>query len=485
MADQEINTGNGMYRESIPRLPALPEILRGIELEEPIDRLPSIRQILSSSSSSSSSSGGPARSATATDAVVRRQSGTVSHPTPSEARAHPSSASHHRPGQPRFHRLLPPPYGSFYPSRAATIPTHPLLLQAPRHSSVSATTAGPKLTAVPATPVIFVTNPNGDHRALRADEYIATFPDPPPVYSSSQPGRFRSAAAAAAAAEEQHGQVYDILAELRTRNTATECQSSPPHPILTASTYNAFPAEKDPRGRMRSGDSLAALPRRETVTQFVDQPARAARCELCNGRNESGMSRCTACPWQCCHGCTVKEGYLREHVWLGEVHIGPITRDELLGSGAGKVTPKKKNWRTSKKKVKPESSQRHGNGSAMQSQMLGIGTGTAVARQTACANYHPTAIGTKASTTPSIGFIESPSAPANFRTAEPTASTYNERELEAASGILALHLKTHALASEGKDLRFTDNARHHEASCAIADAVVAEYKLSHDVKEGD
>lgn len=77
-------------------------------------------------------------------------------------------------------------------------------------------------------------------------------------------------------------------------------------------------------------------------TQFEQVTAHTAKCDLCNARNDSGMSRCSSCGWQSCHTCTIKNGCTRTHNAGSRVHTGPIHQNELFQS---KTSPKDKKKR--------------------------------------------------------------------------------------------------------------------------------------------
>ncbi|PWY78290.1 hypothetical protein BO70DRAFT_408351 [Aspergillus heteromorphus CBS 117.55] len=64
-------------------------------------------------------------------------------------------------------------------------------------------------------------------------------------------------------------------------------------------------------------------------TTFVDVPAHTAKCDLCNNRNVTGMSRCLSCGWQSCHKCTERTGYTRSHRAGGDLHEAPIDASQL------------------------------------------------------------------------------------------------------------------------------------------------------------
>lgn len=71
-------------------------------------------------------------------------------------------------------------------------------------------------------------------------------------------------------------------------------------------------------------------------TKFEAVAAHTAKCDLCNTRNDSGMSRCQSCGWQSCHACTISNGRTRTHQAGSRTHTGPIDRGLLVSSPKGK-----------------------------------------------------------------------------------------------------------------------------------------------------
>lgn len=67
-----------------------------------------------------------------------------------------------------------------------------------------------------------------------------------------------------------------------------------------------------------------------TQTQFEVITAHTAKCDLCNNRNDSGMSRCLSCGWQSCHACTLLNGCTRTHNAGSRLHTGPVDRRQLV-----------------------------------------------------------------------------------------------------------------------------------------------------------
>ena len=79
----------------------------------------------------------------------------------------------------------------------------------------------------------------------------------------------------------------------------------------------------------------------ETQTRFESVAAHTAKCDLCNSRNDAGMSRCLSCGWQSCHGCTLKNGCTRTHKAGSRVHTGPIDSSQLIPTGESSRGKKK------------------------------------------------------------------------------------------------------------------------------------------------
>ncbi|RAH74469.1 uncharacterized protein BO66DRAFT_425472 [Aspergillus aculeatinus CBS 121060] len=319
-------------------LPTVPQILEGIELEEVVDCLPSVHQVLSNREGADS---GPD--------VVQRSSNRPRPLTLDEASVEAFAINRSPHGQPaRTTRLLPPPYGSYHPPRAAPVAAHsahPLLQQPP-----ASTAEGSRLTAAPAAPVIVVTDPDGDQRALSTEDDFL-FPVPPPVYSPPQLG-----IPLPHVAEEPRGQAYAILEfrERQPRRSTVQSSHLSPHwqPRLVRN-YSSFAGGYPQDNGMghRGLSPSPSPPGSEVVTVFDDQPARTAKCDVCDGRNTSGMSRCTVCKWQCCHNCTIRKGLRRSHIAGNVVHVAPITREELLQSSteASRSTGKTKRKNKTKK----------------------------------------------------------------------------------------------------------------------------------------
>ncbi|EAW06491.1 uncharacterized protein ACLA_081810 [Aspergillus clavatus NRRL 1] len=65
------------------------------------------------------------------------------------------------------------------------------------------------------------------------------------------------------------------------------------------------------------------------AVKFHEIDAHTAKCDLCNTRNASGMSRCDACGWQACYKCLLDNGCDRTHTGNGRVHTGTIDPKDI------------------------------------------------------------------------------------------------------------------------------------------------------------
>lgn len=97
-----------------------------------------------------------------------------------------------------------------------------------------------------------------------------------------------------------------------------------------------------------------------THTQFEEVTAHTAKCDLCNARNDSGMSRCLSCGWQSCHACTINNGCARTHNAGSRVHTCPIDRTQLVSSSSPKGRKKKNSQNRSKAQPKRDGESRNG-----------------------------------------------------------------------------------------------------------------------------
>jgi hypothetical protein len=68
------------------------------------------------------------------------------------------------------------------------------------------------------------------------------------------------------------------------------------------------------------------------LVEFEELTTHTAKCDLCNSRNATGMSRCLICGWQSCHACTIASGCFRTHHINGNIHTGPINKEGLAAT---------------------------------------------------------------------------------------------------------------------------------------------------------
>ncbi|OGM50452.1 hypothetical protein ABOM_000934, partial [Aspergillus bombycis] len=95
------------------------------------------------------------------------------------------------------------------------------------------------------------------------------------------------------------------------------------------------------------------------LCEFEELATHTAKCDICNNRNSSGMSRCLTCGWQTCNSCTIARGYFRTHHVNGNIHTGPTSQndldaaaEELLKTKKKGSSPKKKGSRNTRKSKK-------------------------------------------------------------------------------------------------------------------------------------
>ncbi|KAE8419088.1 hypothetical protein BDV36DRAFT_294545 [Aspergillus pseudocaelatus] len=85
------------------------------------------------------------------------------------------------------------------------------------------------------------------------------------------------------------------------------------------------------------------------LCEFEELTTHTAKCDVCNKRNSSGMSRCLTCGWQTCYPCTIARGYFRTHHVNGNIHTGPTSQNDLnaateeISKAKKKSSPSKKN----------------------------------------------------------------------------------------------------------------------------------------------
>ncbi|KNG82532.1 hypothetical protein ANOM_009663 [Aspergillus nomiae NRRL 13137] len=86
------------------------------------------------------------------------------------------------------------------------------------------------------------------------------------------------------------------------------------------------------------------------LCEFEELATHTAKCDICNKRNSSGMSRCLTCGWQTCNPCTIARGYFRTHHVNGNIHTGPTSQDNLDAAAEEILKTKKKSSSPKKKK---------------------------------------------------------------------------------------------------------------------------------------
>lgn len=141
------------------------------------------------------------------------------------------------------------------------------------------------------------------------------------------------------------------------RNTELQYSNMPGN---HGSRFSAVPppATPPPAASTTTAPIQASL----TRTQFEPVTAHTAKCDLCNTRNDSGMSRCSSCGWQSCHACTIKNGCTRTHNAGSRVHTGPIDQNELVESNNSPKGKKMKGKGSSKVQKTQKGPARRGRG---------------------------------------------------------------------------------------------------------------------------
>lgn len=108
-----------------------------------------------------------------------------------------------------------------------------------------------------------------------------------------------------------------------------------------------------PKATSEPGDTLAfpmpVMGKEVILCEFRELATHTAKCDVCNKRNSSGMSRCLTCGWQTCYPCTIARGYFRTHHVNGNIHTGPTSQNDLnaaveeISKATKKSSPPKKN----------------------------------------------------------------------------------------------------------------------------------------------
>lgn len=114
---------------------------------------------------------------------------------------------------------------------------------------------------------------------------------------------------------------------------------------MTKNPVSRFPSTAAPPATSAAAATITAVQSKPSLKriQFELVTAHTAKCDLCNARNDSGMSRCSSCGWQSCHACTIKNGCTRTHNAGSRVHTGPIDQSELVENNLPKGKRKKGN----------------------------------------------------------------------------------------------------------------------------------------------
>ncbi|OXN25011.1 hypothetical protein CDV57_05681 [Aspergillus fumigatus] len=76
-------------------------------------------------------------------------------------------------------------------------------------------------------------------------------------------------------------------------------------------------------------------------TEWKEIACHTAKCDMCNTRNGTGMSRCEGCGWQACYKCILANGPSRTHRGNGRVHTGAIDQVLVARMRRGRVTVKR------------------------------------------------------------------------------------------------------------------------------------------------
>ncbi|KAF7165417.1 hypothetical protein CNMCM5623_009582 [Aspergillus felis] len=76
-------------------------------------------------------------------------------------------------------------------------------------------------------------------------------------------------------------------------------------------------------------------------TEWKEIACHTAKCDMCNTRNGTGMSRCEGCGWQACYRCILANGCSRMHRGNGRVHTGAIDQTLIARMRRGRVSVKR------------------------------------------------------------------------------------------------------------------------------------------------
>ncbi|KAE8351643.1 hypothetical protein BDV28DRAFT_162258 [Aspergillus coremiiformis] len=135
----------------------------------------------------------------------------------------------------------------------------------------------------------------------------------------------------------------------RPRSTHEDTPMASADPIVhNPSQETAVPETTD---QLDDTTSIPTLEKEVIPCEFEELATHTAKCDICNKRNTSGMSRCLTCGWQTCNPCTIARGCFRTHHVNGNIHTGP-TNQRDLDAAAQEISKAKKKTTPSKKKKK-------------------------------------------------------------------------------------------------------------------------------------
>lgn len=155
-------------------------------------------------------------------------------------------------------------------------------------------------------------------------------------YILNRSGR-RSSAASSPLSRLPSGQDYspstvpNVLSSSSGQEPTVSISDTLPHPPAVSTYETENRNDNNSRTPPQAATTTATTPIR---MDFEPVTAHTAKCDLCNSRNDSGMSRCTSCGWQSCHACTIANGCTRTHNAGSRVHTGPIEKSKLLSMAA-------------------------------------------------------------------------------------------------------------------------------------------------------
>ncbi|KAE8392189.1 hypothetical protein BDV23DRAFT_181833 [Aspergillus alliaceus] len=133
------------------------------------------------------------------------------------------------------------------------------------------------------------------------------------------------------------------------------CSTGEDAPAGPADPHAQNPSEEAtvPEAADKSEDlaSVLTMEKEVVLCEFEELATHTAKCDVCNKRNTSGMSRCLTCGWQTCNPCTIARGYFRTHHVNGNIHTGLTSQSDLDAAAEEISKSKKKKTSTPKKKA--------------------------------------------------------------------------------------------------------------------------------------